>query len=180
MVSGRQMPWRRRNLPKRYGRGVDLVWPPRAGPHQVAQGFRGSVGYPHRRKVTSARRQRANFSASRAIGLDSISGLHRNQGRNYDVAAYAKGSQLPIEDVSGGAGLVAGAQLLHGSKLAHQFSDRLFAVGNRTQRSDFPLGSATATAMVSAWTSKPTNRMFFIDRLLSLAALRRWLHRLTA
>src|SRR5882762_8260515 len=34
-----------------------------------------------------------------------------------------------------------------------------------------PFCSATATAIVSAWTSKPTNFTLFIDRLLSLVAL---------
>src|SRR5258705_6857349 len=34
-----------------------------------------------------------------------------------------------------------------------------------------PSRSATATAIVSAWTSKPTNFTLFIDRLLSLVAL---------
>src|SRR6185437_14832151 len=107
-----------------------------AGPHQVAQGLMRSVGYPHRGKVPRAQTTRQLFRVP-AIGLDSISGLHRNQGRSYDVAAYAKGSQLPIEHVSGGAGLVAGVQLLHRTELAHQSSNRLFAVGNRTQGADF-------------------------------------------
>jgi len=35
-----------------------------------------------------------------------------------------------------------------------------------------PSCSATATAIVSAWTSKPTNFILFTDRLLSLVALR--------
>ena len=35
-----------------------------------------------------------------------------------------------------------------------------------------PSSSATATAIVSAWTSKPTNFILFTDRLLSLVALR--------
>src|ERR1700752_3036776 len=34
-----------------------------------------------------------------------------------------------------------------------------------------PFCSATAIAIVSAWTSKPTNFTLFIDRLLSLVAL---------
>ena len=34
------------------------------------------------------------------------------------------------------------------------------------------LSSATATAIVSAWTSKPTNFILFTDRLLSFVALR--------
>src|SRR5258707_14180050 len=34
-----------------------------------------------------------------------------------------------------------------------------------------PFCSAIATAIVSAWTSKPTNFILFIDRLLSLVAL---------
>src|SRR6202008_4445589 len=50
----------------------------------------------------------------------------------------------------------------------------------RTQSSRFgmtpsdltsPFCSVTATAIVSAWTSKPTNFTLFIDRLLSLVAL---------
>src|ERR1700690_360666 len=35
-----------------------------------------------------------------------------------------------------------------------------------------PSFAATATAIVSAWTSKPTNFILFIDRLLSHVALR--------
>src|SRR5258708_2698637 len=37
-----------------------------------------------------------------------------------------------------------------------------------------PPCSATATAIVSAWTSKPTNFNLVIDRLLSLVALYCW------
>lgn len=75
-----------------------------------------------------------------AIGLHSISGLNRNQSGGNNVATPTERSQQPIDDLSSGTGLVAGVQLLDGTELAYQSSDRFLAVGNRAQGSDFSVG----------------------------------------
>ena len=59
------------------------------------------------------------------------------------------------------------------SQFLVQFTNRFTSIRDHSNRSDLsPSRSATATAIVSAWTSKPTNFILFTDRLLSLVALR--------
>ena len=49
-------------------------------------------------------------------------------------------------------------------QLLDQSADRLLSIGNTPSDRTSPSGSATATAIVSAWTSNPQNRTFFMDR----------------
>jgi hypothetical protein len=110
-----------------------------SGSHQVSQRFMRGIGNSHRGKVTCSLTPHQLLSVP-AIGLHSISGLHRNEGRGYDVTLYAERGQLPTQHVSCTTRLVAGSQLLGGTELAHQSLHRLLAVGNRPQGSDFPVG----------------------------------------
>jgi hypothetical protein len=51
--------------------------------------------------------------------------------------------------------------MLDRTQLLHQLANRFLAVGDRSQTAYGTVGSATATAMVSAWTSNPKNRTVF-------------------
>ena len=50
------------------------------------------------------------------------------------------------------------------SKLAYELADRIFAVGNRSQAANLAVRFGYATAIVSAWTSKPKNRNFSLRK----------------
>jgi len=58
------------------------------------------------------------------------------------------------------------------TQFLYQFTNGLTSIWYYSNRVHSPSSSATATAIVSAWTSKPTNFILFTDRLLSHVALR--------
>jgi hypothetical protein len=78
-------------------------------------------------------------------------------------------------------GLVAGMQLLGGTELAYQSSDRFLAVGNRAQGSDFSVGFSNGNSNDFSLDIKDRQIICFSwSGFLSLAAARRLLPRLTA
>jgi len=104
--------------------------------HQIAQGFVGGIGNPHRREVAGAITAR-QFGGVAAIGLDSVAGLDRDQRGRDDLAGDAERCQLPVQDVACRPGLVAGFPLLHRPQLGNQFANRFQAVRDDAQRTDF-------------------------------------------
>ena len=63
--------------------------------------------------------------------------------------------ELPVKRIAGRSSLLAPTQLLHRAEFLQQLANRLWAIRE-------PLASATAAAIVGAWTSNPTNLSFFI------------------
>ena len=61
-----------------------------------------------------------------------------------------------------GTSFVTSLQLFGGARFLHQPADRFLAMGIIPNDLTSPPQSATATAMVSAWTSKPTNFILLI------------------
>src|SRR6516165_9057538 len=109
-----------------------------AGSNQVSQRFVRCVRYPHRRQISAITARQ--FRSVTPISLYAITRLHRDQTWRNDIALHAECDQLPIQHVPSGPGLVADAKMLDRSKLANQLSNRLVAVGNDTQGTEFPVG----------------------------------------
>jgi hypothetical protein len=97
------------------------------------------------------------------ICLHSVSCFDRHQGRRHHFALHPQGRQLPVQSISRWTRLVAGLQLFCRSQLLCQFPNRLFSIRNDPNERTSPSGSAMATAIVSAWTSKLKNRTFFME-----------------
>ena len=150
-----------------------------ASAHQIAQRLMRRIRHPHRRQIPApiAARQLLGIAP---VGLDPIPGLHRYQRRGDHLALHPQLAQLPVQHVPGRARLVAHPQLLRLAELLDQASDRLRPVRDRPRLRTSPPVSATATAIVSAWTSKPINRTFLIAGSHLYAALRRDSSRFTA
>jgi hypothetical protein len=62
-----------------------------------------------------------------------VTRLLRNQSGSHHCALNSQLSQLPVEYKPRRAGFIAGPQLLNGTKLLDQLTDRFLAVGYRTQ-----------------------------------------------
>jgi hypothetical protein len=67
------------------------------------------------------------------VRLDPVAGFLRNQGRRNHRTIHTEFRQLPVENITRWAGLVAGPQLLRGAKFLDQLADRFRAVGNDSQ-----------------------------------------------
>jgi hypothetical protein len=112
------------------------------------------------------------------LALQQISA---HQRRRHDFALGSQGGQVPIQHIARGTGFITKSQWRNRFQFSNQPSNGSGRFGIRPKDRTSPLGSATATAIVSAWTCRPTNRILLIGpTLLSLAALRRWFQRLTA
>ena len=145
-------------------------------PHQIPQRLVRSVGHPDRRQFSGAVATR-QFLRIPPVRLDPVPGFGRHQAGRDHLTGHAQLRELPIQHVPGGASLVAGPQMLDWAELVNQFANRLQAVRDHAERADLSAFSATATAIVSAWTSRPTNsNLDMSDQFLSYAALRRWIH----
>ena len=80
--------------------------------------------------------------------------------------------ELPVHDVARRRRLITSSQLLCRAKLRDHLANRLGAFGMVPKLLTLPSGSATATAIVSAWRSKRKNRTFaFMTASLPLLAL---------
>jgi hypothetical protein len=62
--------------------------------------------------------------------------MRTRRGRN-DLAGNAECRQLPIQDVTGRTGFVAGLQLVRRTQLCHQFANRFQAVRDNAKRTNF-------------------------------------------
>src|ERR1700733_1348492 len=103
---------------------------------------------------------------------DLLACLH--QQRRCDFALRSQGGQLPVQHVARATCFITEPQLFNRFQFSNQPSNGLRPIGIRPKDRTSPFGSATATAIVSAWTSRPTIRILCIGpTLLSLAALRR-------
>jgi hypothetical protein len=126
--------------------------------YQIAQCFVRRIGNPHRRQIAIAITPRQLLGIP-PVGLDPIARFGRHQRRRDHLAAHAQLCQLPIQNVPGRTRFVAGFQLLHRTQLCHRFANRFQAVRDHPRERTSPFGSATAIAIVPAWTSKPINRI---------------------
>jgi hypothetical protein len=107
--------------------------------HQVAKSFVRGIRNPHLRKVSRpiAARQ---FDGVAPIGFRSIARFDRYQSRRDHFAAHAQSGELPIQHLPRGSGFVADPQLLDRTGLVHQLPNRLRAVSNYIEGSDFTAG----------------------------------------
>jgi hypothetical protein len=125
-------------------------------PHQVAQGFVVLVGNPYRSQISTAIAAR-QLRGVAAIGLDPFAGLGRNQRWRDHLAGDTQLRQLPVQPVASGSGFIAGTELHCGAELSGQLPSTASGRFGMIPRSRIsPPGFATATAIVSAWTSSPT------------------------
>ena len=124
---------------------------------EIAQRFVRRVGHPHRRQVAGAITPR-ELQRVAPVRLDPIAGFDGHQRRRHHLALHPERRQLPIQHVPRRAGFITHAQLLGRSELLHQLPDRLGRLGITPNDRTSPFGSAAATAIVSAWTSRPINR----------------------
>jgi hypothetical protein len=145
--------------------------------HQIPQGLLRSAGHTDCRQFSSAVASRQLFRIP-PVGFDAIPGFGRHQARRDHLTGHAKLVSCQYSTYPVGASLVAGPQLLD---LA-EFVNQIFRIDSKrfgitpSERTSPPC-SATATAIVSAWTSRPTNSTLDMsDQFLSYAALRRWIH----
>jgi len=131
------------------------------------------VGHPNRRQFAGPVTAR-QFLRIPAVRLHPVAGLAGHQARRDHFAGDSQLRELPIQHIARGTSFIAGPEMLHRSQLVDQLANRFQTVGNHAQRAHLPFVSATATAIVSAWTSRPTKRTLDMsDQFLSYAALRR-------
>jgi hypothetical protein len=79
--------------------------------------------------------------------------------------------QLPVKDEARRAGLITGPQMPGRTDLPNELGDRLFPTGIVPRLRTSTSASSTATAIVSAWISKPNDR----NVSLMTGSLRLWL-----
>ena len=126
---------------------------------------------PHRRQVARAVAP-CQFQGVAPIRLDTVAGLHRDQGGRDDLASHTEGRQLPIEDIPGGARLVTRAQLFGGSKTLHQFADRFRTIRNHPHGAHRPVRLRHGDRDRVRVHIKTDKLYLLHDRLLSHVALR--------
>ena len=138
--------------------------------HQIAQGLMRRVRHPHRRQVARAITPR-QLHRIPPIGLHPIARLSpapasapppRTPRRAPSAANTARSPSGPPRNRPAAARPAPASSPASGSTPAGSGS----SPSDRTS----PVGSATATAIVSAWTSNPTNRT-----LLMTGSFRMWL-----
>ena len=135
-----------------------------ARPHQVPQGFMRRIRHPHRRQISTAITP-GQLLGIPPVGLHPIPRLHRNQSRRDHHTADPRPGELPIQGVAVRPGLVAHLQLLRpgrARRISLWIASGSFGIVPIARTS--PVGSATATAIVAACTSNPTNRVPFMHR----------------
>ena len=137
-ASGRAPAVSQQKLPQPMARAQLIFLRRLAGAYHVPQRLVRGVRDPHRRQVARAVAP-CQFQGVAPIRLDTVAGLHRDQGGRDDLASHTEGRQLPIEDIPGGARLVTRAQLFGGSKALHQFTDRFRAIRNHPHRPHRPV-----------------------------------------
>jgi hypothetical protein len=100
-------------------------------------------------------------------------GFDRHQDRRATTSHFTpQPRQLPVQNLSRRSCLIAEVQLLCRPQFLYQFANRLFSIRNDSQPAYFSVGTTTATAIVSAWTSNPKNRTFSWNRFLSACGSR--------
>ena len=77
-----------------------------SGPHQIAQGLVRRIGYPDRRELLRAERAR-QLTGVATVGLDAVTGSHRDQRRGDNFTRYAAPSQFPVKYITGRSRFVA-------------------------------------------------------------------------
>jgi hypothetical protein len=118
----------------------------------------------------SASRLLAHHSSSlvpsaTSVVLAPVAALFRNERGRDDLAVDLELEEPPREPEAARPGFIADAQLaplrLRALELAHEFFQRVQIVGDRARErtSRSPLPSATASEIVSLWTSNPTKRI---------------------
>ncbi len=130
-----------------------------------AKSFVGGVRNPHRRKGSRpiAARQ---FDGVAPIGFHSIARFHRYESRRDHFAAHAQSGELPIQHIPRGSGFVADPQLLDRTELVHQLPNRLRAVSNYTEGSDFTAGFSNGYCDGVRMDVLPISRLgYFVPRL---------------
>lgn len=131
-----------------------------AGTHQVTQRLVCGVGHPHHGELSRPVTARQLLRIS-PVGLHSIARLRRNQARRHHLAAHAKLDKLPVQHVAARPRLVADSQFLDGTQLLDELAYRVRPVWNRPKRPYRRFSIGTATAMLSACTSRPPNLILF-------------------
>ena len=128
------------------------------------------IRYPHRRQLPGPIIPR-QLQRIAPIGLHSLARFHRHQRWRHYFALRSQCRQLPVHNIPGGTCFITEPQLLHCLSFLTSFRIDSSRFGITPSDLISPSCSATATVIVSAWTSKPTNFILFIDRLHSLVAL---------
>ena len=135
-----------------------------ARPHQIAQRFVRGVRHPHGRQLPGAVAAR-QFLRIAAVGLHPISGLGRNQAGRDHFTGNSQLRELPVEHVPGRSSFIAGLQMPAPVPACEPVCESIpTGSGSRPCERTSPPVSATATAIVSAWTSRPTKRTLDIER----------------
>lgn len=109
------------------------------GTQQISESFVGGVRNPHGGQVTRTLAA-CQLQGVAPISFHTVTGLHGNQRRCDHFAAHAESGELPIPRIPCGSGFVADPQLLDRTELVHQLPNRLGAVSNYTEGSDFTAG----------------------------------------
>ncbi len=107
-----------------------------AGSHQVPQGFVIRIRDPHRRKIAGTITAR-QFRGIAPIRLDAIACFDRHQARSHHFTGHTQRRQLPVQNIARRAGLVANLQLLRRAQFRHQLANRIQAVRDDAERTNF-------------------------------------------
>src|SRR5712691_8682349 len=130
----------------------------------------GGIRHPHRRQVSCSQAP-GQLLRIFPVSLHPFSGLHWHQAWRYHFTVHSQCH--PVANTIDILLALPHNRLAVAPRLpASLLTSESDSFGIVPRECTAPSVSATATAIVSAWTSKPTNLTLFIDRLLSLVALR--------
>ena len=106
-----------------------------AGSHQIAQRLMVRIRNPDRRQFAGAVTARQLLGVP-AVGLHPLSGLGGNQGRRDHLTCHTQLRELPIQHISGWAGLVAALQPFGPTQFRDHLSHRLQTIGDDAEAAD--------------------------------------------